>query len=217
MDQNNYGISEQRPEDSASLRDYLYTVTAVLVLVNVVIFLQTDFTSLTGHENIWIERGALSWHSVFLEHEYYRMLTSMFLHRDIEHISNNMLILFFFGIYMEQQLGKIRYLILYFCSGLLAGCTSMVYNMMQNDYITSIGASGAIFGVMGGYFTLLVLRRRENGISWNQLIFAIFLSIYSGVATQGVDNAAHIGGLAAGILIALIFNFTEMGDIHAAN
>ena len=93
----------------------------------------------------------------------------------------------------------------------------MVYNMMQNDYITSIGASGAIFGVMGGYFTLLVLRRRENGISLNQLIFAIFLSIYSGVATQGVDNAAHIGGLTAGILIALLFNFTETRNIHAAN
>lgn len=205
MNQNNYGISEQQPEASASLRDYLYTVTAAIVFVNVLIFLRTDFTSLTGQESIWIERGALSWHSVFVEHEYYRILTSMFLHRDIEHISNNMLILFFFGIFMEQQLGKIRFLTLYFCSGLLAGCTSMVYNMMQNDYITSIGASGAIFGVMGGYFTLLVLRRRENGISWNRLIFAVFLSIYSGVATQGIDNAAHIGGLAAGILIALLF------------
>lgn len=205
MNQNNYGISEQQPEASASLRDYLYTVTAAIVFVNVLIFLRTDFTSLTGQESIWIERGALSWHSVFVEHEYYRILTSMFLHRDIEHISNNMLILFFFGIFMEQQLGKIRFLTLYFCSGLLAGCTSMVYNMMQNDYITSIGASGAIFGVMGGYFTLLVLRRRENRISWNRLIFAVFLSVYSGVATQGIDNAAHIGGLAAGILIALLF------------
>lgn len=214
MNQNNY---EPPGASGASLRDYLLTATAALVAANILIFLRTDFINLLGQENIWIERGALSWHAVFFEQEYYRMLTSMFLHNDIEHISNNMIVLFFFGIYMEQELGRVRYLILYFCSGLLAGCTSMVYNMMQNDYITSIGASGAIFGVMGGFFTLILLHRRQNGISRNRVAFAIFLSIYSGVTAQGVDNAAHIGGLAAGILVTLLFHFTKMGDFHATN
>lgn len=100
--------------------------------------------------------GALSAELVFDKQEWYRLFTSMFLHISGEHIFNNMITLIFIGAYLERRLGHIRYLILYLVSGLLAGCTSIVYNVVIHSASTSVGASGAIYGLMGALILALI-------------------------------------------------------------
>ena len=142
-----YQALETAGESSSSegsIRRYLYSATAALILVNVLIFLKTDFFSILGGEDTWIDKGCLSWRAVFNAHEYYRIITCMFLHGGIDHIFNNMLCLFFLGTFLEQQIGTPRFTILYFSSGIIAGFTSMVYNILLGTDTASIGASGAI-------------------------------------------------------------------------
>lgn len=190
--------------DDSDIRRYLHSATAILILINVIIFLKTDISSMIGGEDVWIDKGCLSWYHFFYRYEYYRVLTCMFLHGGIDHIFNNMLCLFFMGSFLEQHIGTPRFLILYFSSGIIAGFTSMVYNMLLGINTLSIGASGAIFGITGGLLALVLFHRKEIEIDYRQMIFAAFLSLYSGLTDQGVDNAAHLGGFLGGLLLGLL-------------
>lgn len=147
--------------------------------------------------------GALGWYFVMEEGEWYRLFTSMFLHMDGSHLFNNLLVLGYIGSWVERELGSWRYGVLYLGSGLLAGCTSMLYNMVQNDYVVSVGASGAVFGTIGALlYLVLVQKRRKVQYNKRQIAFMAFFSLYGGFASQGVDNAAHIGGFVAGFALA---------------
>lgn len=177
--------------------------TIILIAVNVIVFLCTDL--LMTEPGSFIEKGADGYYLVFHNHEYYRLITSMFLHADLDHIFNNMLVLAVLGYYIEENMGHFPFLVLYFCSGILAGCTSNVYNMLQMDLTTSIGASGAIFGLMGGIvFMVWHQHRNHRELDLRRLGFMVFLSLYGGFTSQGVDNAAHVGGFLSGILITAL-------------
>lgn len=178
-------------------------VTIALIAINVIVFLFTDL--FFWGSNWFMEKGAEGYDPVLHDHEYYRMITSMFLHANLDHIFNNMLLLGVLGYYIEEELGHIRFFILYFCSGLLAGGTSMVYNMTQMNLVTSIGASGAIFGLMGGLAALIWhLHREDRKISFSRLALMIFLCLYCGFASEGTDNAAHVGGFLSGIVLTTL-------------
>ena len=194
-------------------RKTLLPCTICLVVINVAIFLLTDFMELFLQSDTLITRGAQSWQSVIFQHQYYRLLTSMFLHNGLDHIFNNMIVLFFLGSCLEQMLGRLRYLIIYFSSGILAGCTSIVYNMIQNTNVVSVGASGAIFGLMGGLLAVVLVKKSKRAeFEPRQLLFAIFISLYGGFTSHTVDNAAHVGGFAAGFLITAILCLIERQD-----
>lgn len=174
----------------------------ILILINVLVFLYTDFFSVFHGEEI-VNNGALGWYPVLKNGEWHRLLTAMFLHMDGEHLFNNMLVLGYIGSHVERALGSRRYGILYIGSGILAGCTSMVYNMLQGDYVVSIGASGAVFGTVGALLYLVLFQREKRmQYSVRQIAFMAFFSLYGGFTSQGVDNAAHIGGFIAGFLLA---------------
>lgn len=175
-----------------------------IVIINVIIFILSDFTSPAGNGMSLLDKGALSWDSVINGHEYYRIFTSMFLHAGPSHIFNNMLVLLFIGSYVEQYAGRIKYLIIYFSSGIIAGCASMVYNMLRYDYTQSVGASGAIFGLMGSLLCIILVNRNYKDLGLRRVLFMILLSLYGGFTSQGVDNAAHIGGFIGGFLTTLV-------------
>ena len=179
-------------------------VNLSVIIINVLIFLYTDFLNVFSNES-WIEAGALGWYEVVSQGQWYRLLTSVFLHSNIEHIFNNMLVLVFIGSVLEKELGSWKYGILYLGSGILAGCASMVYNMLRNNYTVSIGASGAIFGTVGAMLYLVLFRRGKRAqYSVQQIAWMAFLSLYGGFTSQGVDNAAHVGGFLAGFLLAAL-------------
>jgi len=174
----------------------------LIIIINVLVFLYMDFFNPFSADAI-TEAGGLGWHQVFEEGQWYRMVSSMFLHGGGEHLFNNMLVLGYVGSCLELAVGSVRYGILYIGSGLLAGITSMVYNMVQNDYVLSVGASGAIFGTVGAMLFLVAFHKgRKAQYSVRQIAWMAFLSLYGGFASKGIDNAAHFGGFAAGFLLA---------------
>lgn len=177
-------------------------LNVIFILINVLVFLYTDFFAVF-HGEEFLNNGALGWYPVLEKGEWYRLLTAMFFHVDGEHLFNNMLVLGYIGSHVENALGSRRYGILYILSGLLAGCTSMVYNMLQSDYVLSVGASGAVFGTIGALLYLVLFQREKRmQYSVSQIAFMAFFSLYGGFTSQSVDNAAHIGGLIAGFLLA---------------
>jgi len=176
-----------------------------IIIINVIIFILTDFLSFPANGIPFIDKGSLSWDMVINHHQYYRIITSMFLHLGPSHIFNNMLVLLFIGSYIEQYLGRIWYLIIYFLSGIIAGCTSIVYNMMQYNYTESVGASGAVFGIIGALLCILAVRHHQShDLDFRRVLFMAFIILYGGFTSQGIDNAAHIGGFAGGIAVTLV-------------
>lgn len=181
----------------------------IIIVLNVLVFLYTDLFAYSQNDAI-VNAGALSWYAVLEQGQWYRLLTCMFLHSNLEHIFNNMLILGYVGSCLEEKIGSIRYGILYLASGILAGCASMGYNMLQNDNVVSIGASGAIFGVIGAMlFVVLARRNEEDRYTVRQIAVMAALSLYGGLTSQGVDNAAHFGGFIAGFILAWILTMLQ--------
>lgn len=130
--------------------------------------------------------------------EYYRLITSMFVHGDILHLGFNMYALYIIGKQVESYLGKYKFIIIYFFSGIMGNLVSMICNPNA-----SIGASGAIFGLMGtllffGYHYRVYL----GNVLLNQIVPIIIYNLLLGFMIPGIDNFAHIGGLASGFLIS---------------
>jgi rhomboid protease GluP len=130
--------------------------------------------------------------------QFYRLITGIFLHGSIFHLFFNCYALYVIGSQIESYLGKVKYLIIYFFSGV---CGSLL-SITLGGATASIGASGAIFGLMGslcyfGYFYRVYL----GNVLKTQLIPLIALNLGLGFLMNGVDNAAHIGGLIGGVII----------------
>lgn len=187
------------------LSAYFSICNTALIILNVIVFLYIDLIGSSENTYFLLNHGALYWPAVIEQNEYYRLLTYMFLHGGIEHLVNNMIVLLFLGDNLERAAGKWRFLSMYFGSGILAGIVSLGYNMLNNNHAVSVGASGAIFGVVGAMaYIVMINKGRLENISTRQLIVFVIFSLYGGLTSQGVDNAAHIGGLVAGVFLALL-------------
>ena len=128
----------------------------------------------------------------------------MFLHFGIEHLANNMLVLFVLGQRLEPVVGKIRFLLIYFLGGIGGNLISLVFDIKGGNYAVSAGASGAVFAVMGAMIWVVIRNRgRLQDISTRQMLVMAAFSLYFGFASSGVDNAAHVGGMICGILLAV--------------
>ena len=157
---------------------------------------------------------------------YLTLLTSMFMHGGIAHIFGNMLFLFIFGDNIEDRVGHIRYLIFYLVCGVLAGLAHVFSTVIfagdntASLLVPSLGASGAISGVLGAYILLFPTRRVTVLISWFITQVPAFIAIGlwfvfqlisglgmlgSGSQQGGVAYAAHIGGFIAGLALIKIF------------
>lgn len=174
-------------------------VNHTIFILNLILF---SGCILTG--NLLYDLGMLSYQQV-MEGEYYRIISSMFLHADMQHITGNMLILYYVGNIVERAIGHVKYLILYLLSGIVAAFASMAFSYMTDSYISSLGASGAVFGIIGA---LLWIAIRNHGhieiMSVRKILFLIGYSLYSGFISTNVDNAAHVGGVIAGFVIAIV-------------
>jgi len=141
------------------------------------------------------------------------IFTSMFLHGSFLHVAGNMLFLWIFGDNVEDYVGHFSYLVLYLACGVIGGIAHILLNL--NSRMPTIGASGAIAGVMGAY---LILYPRARVLTWffifivwlpawlvlGYWFFLQFISI-SQIADTGVAVWAHIGGFAAGVILIKIF------------
>ena len=172
-----------------------YMPTFALIAANVAVYAFTSFLSgnaLTTSDNVITAFGQDNYR-ILLNGEVWRLFTAMFIHADIVHIFGNMLFLFIFGLRAEDMFDLKEYLMIYFVSGLSGGVLTLVF---MPD-VLSVGASGAIFGVLGA--TLIYARRSIGQSIMTALIYAFFLFIIN--IGPNVNYLAHLGGLGAGLLI----------------
>lgn len=176
-----------------------------IVGINILVFLMLEIMGDTESGIFMYEHGAMFPEAVLVDKEGYRLFTCMFIHFGMEHLVNNMLILFFLGDNLERAVGHIKYLVIYLLSGLCGSCLSMIYMIHSGDYAVSGGASGAIFGVIGALIYIVVRNRgRLEDLTAKRLIFMAALSLYHGLTASGVDNLAHMGGLLSGCILAIV-------------
>ncbi|HJA65676.1 rhomboid family intramembrane serine protease [Lachnoclostridium sp. An169] len=179
--------------------------TVSLIIVNVVVFLIMTIFGNTEDTMYMLEHGAMYGPYVTEGHEYYRLVTCIFLHFGIEHLVNNMVLLGALGWNLELETGKIRFLIIYFVSGIGGNIFSLFWDQMHGQFAVSAGASGAIYGLMGALVYVVIANRGRLGrLSSRGMLFMVALSFYFGFTSSGVDNTAHIGGLVCGFLLAVI-------------
>ena len=184
-----------------------YEVTKVLIAINVIVFLAegSGAYTLTGSTgSSWLlNHGFLFAPLIRYSHDYWRLVTSGFLHLDILHVASNMYVLYWVGRLLEPAIGRQRFIAIYF-TGLLAGSFGV---FIISPLSQTAGASGAIFGLMGAAFT--EAHRRGVDQVRNQLVILILVNLVITLSVPGISIGAHIGGLIGGGLATLGF---QQGD-----
>ena len=179
--------------------------TIILVVLNVLVFLAVEFTGFSQDTVHMLDWGAAYTPCIVEEGETYRIFTSMFLHFGIEHLINNMLVLFVLGSRVERVIGSLRFAVIYFLGGIAGNVVSLLYDLRQGEAAVSAGASGAVFAVMGGMILVVLCNKgRLEDLSMRQILILAVFSLYFGFTSSGVDNAAHLGGFLAGFILAVI-------------
>jgi membrane associated rhomboid family serine protease len=138
--------------------------------------------------------------------QYWRLFTSMFLHAGLLHVAFNAWALYVFGSVLERDIGRLRFLAIYFSTGLFASATSYAFLVDVTDpqelFAVSVGASGAVFGVLGAVF-IYNWKRRHQALAnarVNQLLPLLLLNLVLTFAVGFIDWRAHVGGLVAGVV-----------------
>jgi rhomboid protease GluP len=138
------------------------------------------------------------------EGEAWRLLTSVFLHSSFVHLALNMISLYFLGSFAEVTFGRGRFLALYFISGIAGGLAYLYFGPLTAP---AVGASGAIFGLLGGVFGFALRRGTfslQNPII-SQLLILTAINLFLGATIPNVSNTAHIGGLLGGLVYGWLF------------
>jgi rhomboid protease GluP len=184
-------------------------VTICLIIANLIVFGcyidQSSLDSLSNPDTVVLYKmGASFGAAVFVEHQYWRLLTSMFLHSNLAHIAMNMASLFIFGRLLERPLGSLRFFCLYFVSGAFGALTSIGWR----PWVEGVGASGAIVGLFGFYMILQLLTDEKGQSSWTyrlRQIVTLGIVLYISNLAPGIDYACHFGGMVGGIACGVAF------------
>lgn len=182
-------------------------ITQALIALNVIVFLAETAAGASlggGGGGTVFNHGDLYGYAIAHQHQYWRLVSSGFLHDGIFHILVNMVSLYFVGAALEPGIGRLNFGVIYAVS-LLAGSFGA---LLFSPGIPTIGASGAIFGIFGA----LIVIARARGISiWQSgLGFFLLLNLFLSVSVKGIALGGHIGGLVAGLICGLLI--VEVGE-----
>lgn len=178
-----------------------YPVTSLLFLINVIMALIIALNGGFTVSNLY-KFGAFNGPSV-LSGDYYRLLTSMFLHGGILHVTLNMIVLIQSANGIEERMGKIKFLLFYLITGFIGNLVSIYFSDPRS---ISIGASGALFGIMGCY--LFIAFFRPNVLikgARQQIIIMILINLALTFTIPFIEKSAHIGGLLSGFILSGLF------------
>ena len=173
--------------------------TYILIALNIAVYAYTSYVGgnfLSTDYSVLLQYGQVN-DLVINFGYYYQLLTSMFIHADLAHIVGNMLFLFIFGLRGEEMFSLPEYLSIYFLGGLTGNLLSL---LLLPSTTISVGASGAIFAMFGA--AIIYARRSFRQSVIGALIYAFFLLFLS--SGIGVNNFAHLGGLATGLVIGYV-------------
>lgn len=196
-------------EKKKSVRDYLsifipnkdYLITPILIYLNILVFIimAIDGTGIINSDPEKLIKWGANYRELTLNGELWRLISCMFIHIGIVHLIMNLYALIFIGSLLEPIIGKSKFITVYLVTGIIASTSSLWWNM----FALSAGASGAIFGLFGIFLALLTTNYLEKSIRLNLLkyiLIYIVLNIVYGFK-DGIDAAAHLGGLFSGIII----------------
>lgn len=195
--------------------------TPILIIANIVMFVLMIFLGyglISFKAQDLLRIGGNFRPSTIEDHQYWRLVTNIFLHGGAMHVLANMYGLFFVGIFLEPILGRLRFIAVYLLTGIIASISSVCWY----NATVSVGASGAIFGLYGIFLALMLTKLFHPEFTkvflTSTLIFIGF-NLLAGL-TGGVDNAAHIGGLTSGLIIGFVLSpllKKESQDIRERN
>jgi len=186
--------------------------TYALLVANVAAFLAEQgqfsiYSSNSLHGKV-IEEGVLYRSAIAVGHEYWRLVTSAFLHENLLHIGFNMYLLYLLGMMLEPAIGTARFLAIY-ATALLAGSFGVVFATAA----PSLGASGAVFGLMGA--AAVELRARRLSVWQSGIGGLIVINLILSFSLANISVGAHVGGLIGGALAALAIRTADSRNMPA--
>ena len=186
-------------------------IVIFLIAVNVIVFIIpmvfTFGNGMYGSEDAFKSLGYKN-NADIQDGEFYRLLTSNYLHADVTHLILNMLSLFNIGPFAVAVFGTLQFTIIYLVSGILGS----VFSYFFNPYANSLGASGAVFGVVGALLAFSILSNESD--LYSQLVLVIALNLGYGLLSGGrIDNWGHLGGFVGGFVLGLVFIVTGFARV----
>ena len=169
-------------------------ITIFLITFNTLLYLFFSFGNLDDLFYILVQINS----KVVYDLELWRLLTSMFLHGDALHLFSNMVSLLIFGSYIELSFSKYKFVLIYFISGFLGNLFTLFLLPLNT---VSLGASGAIFGLIGAALSILIVER-NNPLIILGLIYVFYFVIMS--FSSGINYIAHIFGLLGGFVVGYL-------------
>jgi rhomboid protease GluP len=192
-------------------KNNIMTVTNIIIFSNIVMYILTAYLSgniFDSDARVLRYLGAKH-NGLIQQGEYYRLVTAMFLHGGILHIGLNMYALRSIGPLIEKMYGKIKFLIIYFVSGI----TSSLFSYFFSPAI-SVGASGAIFGLMGAAVILGITMSKKIGREFlNSILQVVLVNLFLGFNLSNIDNFGHLGGLIGGLIITSLFYIKQKNKV----
>jgi membrane associated rhomboid family serine protease len=185
-------------------------VTKALIGINVAVYVAELATGggVNGTGSTIYLKGVL-FGPLLEQGEWWRLVTAAFLHYGPIHLLLNMVALYWFGSLLEERIGSGRYLLLYLVSGISGSAGALLWS---NGFLTpTVGASGAIFGILGAG---LVLERQRDYVFGGSALGVIVINFVFTFSISGISKGGHIGGLVGGVICAL--GLTRFGRGHAA-
>lgn len=182
-------------------------ITYSIIGINIVMFIISVILSnnmMDIDTNVLVKLGA-KYNPLIEQGQWFRLITCMFLHGGIIHITANMYSLYCIGPLIEQLYGKYKYIVIYFVSGII----SSLFSFWFSNYV-SIGASGAIFGLLGMVLIFSIKERKRVGKGFLMNIASVVaINLFIGLSLPGIDNFAHLGGLLSGITLGGIMKLDK--------
>ncbi|KGX88878.1 rhomboid family protein [Pontibacillus litoralis] len=183
-------------------------MTYLLIAINLFLFAYIEWNGASTDTLTLIEFGA-KYNPAILDGEWWRILSSMFIHIGFLHITLNMLALHVLGTAVEKMFGSIRFLFIYFIGGIVGGLASFAFTPN-----VAAGASGAIYGLFGALlFFGVVYRKLFFQTIGSNVIFILLLNIGFSMIIPQVDNSAHLGGLIGGFLATSFVHFPHKREV----
>ena len=230
MSSNIHGVNEKEVEiksnNSTSSKDdkifvksiyKILSVTTFLLIINIIIFIAQIIAYYTYYkikDKSWdcllMSFGAFQGGKIRNHYHYHRFFTSMFLHNSTLHLISNCISLFFLGYHVENEINnKLKFISLYFISGLYGSFLSLLFNQKN----ICVGASGAIIGLCGYFVIYFILNYKKmtkaKKISYAILFIFLFFNLFSGLFDKGINLACHIGGFLGGFAFSNILIYKK--------
>ena len=176
----------------------LYPVVSTIIAINFIVYIITMLPNIGN--NIFYAGASVNY--LIGDGQWWRIITSMFLHLGFMHLLFNMFSLFLFGPELEKIAGKMRFLTIYFLAGIFGNVATFV---IQDNGYASVGASGAIYGIFGAFAALVYYTRRTMPQLKQVILPLIIISVIMTFIAPNINVSGHLGGLVTGFLLGLSY------------